>query len=87
MDNELETVWKEAIVAYFKALLRDIPGAEETTISLGLRSQSQNRELNAGPPEYGPVVLPPNRHDSRCNLSLKDIPTYQSNNRTKLVIN
>jgi hypothetical protein len=45
-DDELERMWKEAVVAYFKVLSRHSPGGtEENTKTL---SQDSLAELGAG---------------------------------------
>jgi hypothetical protein len=47
VNNELERMWKEAVVASFKAL--HFPVLRETRKAL---IQDSGRDLNPGPPEY-----------------------------------
>jgi hypothetical protein len=59
MNNELERVWKEAIVTYFKILPRHLTGGTEENHG---KPQSQDIrspdcDLNPGPPEYESGVI------------------------------
>jgi hypothetical protein len=52
-NNELEIIWKEAVVALFKVLSRYLLGkAKENHETLSKNIRSPGRELNPGPPEY-----------------------------------
>jgi hypothetical protein len=58
VNYELERIWKEAVVAYFKVLSGYFPGGtEETTKSLSQDSRSAYRDLILEPPEYEARVL------------------------------
>jgi hypothetical protein len=47
MISELEMMWKEMVVAYLRALSRDMSGrTEEYHITPASRSPSLNRDLN-----------------------------------------
>lgn len=58
MNNELGKTWKEAVLAYFKALSQHLPRrTEENNKSLSLCTQSQVQELNQNPLEYTSWVI------------------------------
>jgi hypothetical protein len=51
MNDELERIWKEAVMAYFKVLCRNLPrGAEENYENLMQYRRSSGLDLNQGPP-------------------------------------
>jgi hypothetical protein len=53
VNNELDRVWKEAVMALFEVLSWHLPeGLRKTTKDLGQNSWSPGRDLNPGPPEY-----------------------------------
>jgi hypothetical protein len=53
VNKELERIWNEAIVAYFKVLSRHLPGGtEENHGNLSQDSRSPGRDLNSEPSEY-----------------------------------
>jgi hypothetical protein len=57
-DNELERMWKEAVVAFLKVLSRHLPGGtEENDENLSQNCRSPGRDLSPGPPEYEAGVL------------------------------
>jgi hypothetical protein len=50
--NEIEGMWKEAVVAYFQVPFRDLSGGtEEGNENLTHQRSPMNRELNLGSPE------------------------------------
>jgi hypothetical protein len=58
MNDGLERMWKEAVVAYLKVLVRLFSGGtEQTTKNLSLDSWSSGRDLNPGPRECEAGVL------------------------------
>jgi hypothetical protein len=58
MINELERIWKEAVVTYFKVLSRRLPGwAEENHKILIQDNRPSDRDLNPRPPEYKAGLL------------------------------
>jgi hypothetical protein len=58
MPNELERIWKEAVVAYIQLLPRHLPGGTgENHENLSNNSRSPVRDFNPGPPEYETGVL------------------------------
>jgi hypothetical protein len=53
VNDELERIWKEAVAAYFKTLLRQLSGGtEENHVNQSQESRSTGQDLNPGPPEY-----------------------------------
>jgi hypothetical protein len=53
VNNELERMWKEAVMASFKVLSKHLPGGpEEKHEHLSQDSPSLGQELNLGPPKY-----------------------------------
>jgi hypothetical protein len=50
MSNELVMLWKEVVVAYFKALFRNFLGStEETTTTFGQDGRSNGQDLDPEP--------------------------------------
>jgi hypothetical protein len=47
VNDKLESMWKEVVVAKINTLIRHLPGGSKD-------SQPQGRDLNPGPPEYEP---------------------------------
>jgi hypothetical protein len=56
VNNELERMWKEAVVAQFKVLSRHLPRTKEN-YEIPQDSRCLGRYLNPGPPEYEAGVL------------------------------
>jgi hypothetical protein len=57
-DNQLERMWKEAVMAQFKVLSWHLPGGiEENYKNLTQYSLSLGQDLNAGTAEYESEVL------------------------------
>jgi hypothetical protein len=54
---ELKRSWKEAVVAYCKVLRHSPGGTKENHKDLSKESQSPDRDLKPGPPEYKADVL------------------------------
>jgi hypothetical protein len=53
MNDELERIWKEAVVAWFKLLSLHLPGGtEEHNANSCHDSRSPGRDLNLRSPEY-----------------------------------
>jgi hypothetical protein len=76
MNDELERMWKEAVVAKFKVLLfRHFPGGTEKNQNVSQHSLSPGRNLNPGPPEYeaGVLTTRPRRSVNCCRLLIKVI--------------
>jgi hypothetical protein len=58
VNDQLERMWKKAVVAYFKVLSRHSPGGtEENHEILSQDSRCPVRYLNTGLPEYEAGVL------------------------------
>jgi hypothetical protein len=58
VNDELEKIWKEAVMTKFKVLSWYLPGgSEENHKNLSQDSQSPSQDLNLGPPEYEAGVL------------------------------
>jgi hypothetical protein len=58
VNDELESIYKKAIIAKFKVLCRHLPGeAEENQEKLFHHSGSPGRDLNSGPSKYEAGVL------------------------------
>jgi hypothetical protein len=68
VNNELETMSKEVVVAYVEVLSRHLfARTEETETCQVIRSSC--RDLNPGPPEHEAGVLPLECHvGSKCSL-------------------
>jgi hypothetical protein len=57
MNNELERILKEAVVAYSKVLSRHSPGeTEKMTRNLSQDFRYLDRDLNSKPPKYEGVL-------------------------------
>jgi hypothetical protein len=58
MNNGLIKIWKEAVLAKFKVLSRNLPeGTEKNHENLSQDRRSPSRDLNPGPAEYETGVL------------------------------
>jgi hypothetical protein len=58
MNNELERVWKETVLAQFSALSQySKGGTEKNTKNLSQDCRSPGRDLNKGPPEFEARML------------------------------
>jgi hypothetical protein len=55
INNELERIWKEVVIAKFKVLLWHLPVWTEENLSQD--SQSLDPDLNPGPPKYKAGML------------------------------
>jgi hypothetical protein len=78
VSNELERMWKEAVMASFKVLSRHFPGGTaETTKNLSQDSWSLGRDLNLGPTEHEAEEL---TTKLRCSvLYVLNIPQAMNN--------
>jgi hypothetical protein len=57
MNNELERIWKEAVMTWFKVISQHLPGGtEEATNNLSRGRWFPVRDLNPRPPEYEACV-------------------------------
>jgi hypothetical protein len=57
VNDALERMRKEAVVALFKVLPRHLPGGTEEKQKITQDRRSPGRDLNPGPPEYETGVL------------------------------
>jgi hypothetical protein len=65
VNNELEKMWKEAVVAQFKILFRNfLEGPRKTMKYFGQNSRPPGRDMNQRPPEYEAGVLTTRPHPS-----------------------
>jgi hypothetical protein len=64
MNDELEKIWKEAIVIYSKHHLANcLEGRRKTTRNLRHESKYHSQESNPASPKYNPRALPPHQPD------------------------
>jgi hypothetical protein len=65
MNNELERIWKDTAVAYFKVLSQHLHGGTGVNLSRGNRYS--DLDLNSGPPEYeGMLTTRPRLSMCKC---------------------
>jgi hypothetical protein len=58
VNEKLEGVWKETVVAFFNVLSWHLPrGTEKTTKIVGQDIRSLGRDFNPRPPEYEAAML------------------------------
>jgi hypothetical protein len=58
LNDELKSIWKEAVLAYFKEPLRNYRGKTEENHILKQDSRCPNQDSKRDPPEYNSEVLP-----------------------------
>jgi hypothetical protein len=75
VNYELERMWKELGMAYFKVLFHHLLGGlRKSTENLSLNSQPPRHELNLGSPKYKAEVL---TTQLQCLVSLFKLPALK----------